>query len=108
MNGVGIVGEPCPYLLQNDGWVVISLLFCFLCTGYVLAWEKNQIFHSIRKLFFRNELESLFPKQTIVDFYCRLLLILQTCILIAILVLNYQTSVLDSNIILAHSPMLLG
>ena len=108
MNGVGIIGEPYPYLLQNDGWVVALLVYCFLSTGFVLAWEKAQIFYSIRKLFFKNELEYLFPKQSIVDFYCRFLLILQTCVLIAILVWAYQVNVLEFDSIPTHAPLWLG
>lgn len=89
MNDTGFVGQPVPYQLGGDEWVMGILMFCFLVTSYVLSQDRTLLFQALRKLFSTRSFGHIFHKQTLVDTYCLLLLNLQTCLLVAVLLLKF-------------------
>ena len=98
MNGVGIMGERIPYLLNGDEWITGILVLCFLMTSYVLSHGRSMLFQSIRMLFSNHGIDHIFHKQTTVDNYCLLLLNLQTCLLVSVLLLKYLIDVPESGL----------
>lgn len=98
MNEKGIVGQITPDLLSDNEWVAAILMVCFFISAYVLSQGKALLFQSIRKLFSNHAIEHLFHKQTATDTYCLLLLNLQTCLLVAVLILKYRYDIQASEI----------
>ena len=92
MNGPGVIGgELTPYLLSDDEWITGILTGCFVITACVLSQGKILLLQSLRKLFLTHEIGHLFHKQPAIDSYFLTLLTLQTCLLVSILLLKFQS-----------------
>ena len=92
MNGPGVIGgELTPYLLSDDEWITGILIGCFVITACVLSQGKILLLQSLRKLFSTHEIGHLFHKQPAIDSYFLTLLTLQTCLLVSILLLKFQS-----------------
>ena len=92
MNGPGVIGgELTPYLLSDDEWITGILIGCFVITACVLSQGKILLLQSLRKLFLTHEIGHLFHKQPAIDTYFLTLLTLQTCLLVSILLLKFQS-----------------
>ena len=92
MNGPGVIGgELTPYLLSDDEWITGILIGCFVITACVLSQGKILLLQSLRKLFLTHEIGHLFNKQPAIDSYFLTLLTLQTCLLVSILLLKFQS-----------------
>jgi len=92
MNGPGVIGgELTPYLLSDDEWITGILIGCFVITACVLSQGKILLLQSLRKLFLTHEIGHLFHKQPAIDSYFLTLLTLQTCLLVSILLLKFQS-----------------
>ena len=92
MNGSGVIGgELTPYLLSDDEWITGILIGCFVITACVLSQGKILLLQSLRKLFSTHEIGHLFHKQPAIDSYFLTLLTLQTCLLVSILLLKFQS-----------------
>jgi len=92
MNGSGVIGgELTPYLLSDDEWITGILIGCFVITACVLSQGKILLLQSLRKLFLTHEIGHLFHKQPAIDSYFLTLLTLQTCLLVSILLLKFQS-----------------
>lgn len=92
MNEAGVIGgELTPYLLSDDEWITGILIGCFVITACVLSQGKILLLQSLRKLFSTHEIGHLFHKQPAIDSYFLTLLTLQTCLLVSILLLKFQS-----------------
>ena len=92
MNGPGVIGgELTPYLLSDDEWITGILIGCFVITACILSQGKILLLQSLRKLFSTHEIGHLFHKQPAIDSYFLTLLTLQTCLLVSILLLKFQS-----------------
>ena len=92
MNGPEVIGgELTPYLLSDDEWITGILIGCFVITACVLSQGKILLLQSLRKLFSTHEIGHLFHKQPAIDSYFLTLLTLQTCLLVSILLLKFQS-----------------
>ncbi|MBR3759124.1 MAG: DUF4271 domain-containing protein [Bacteroidaceae bacterium] len=92
MNEAGVIGgELTPYLLSDDEWITGILIGCFVITACILSQGKILLLQSLRKLFSTHEIGHLFHKQPAIDSYFLTLLTLQTCLLVSILLLKFQS-----------------
>ena len=92
MNGPEVIGgELTPYLLSDDEWITGILIGCFVITACILSQGKILLLQSLRKLFSTHEIGHLFHKQPAIDSYFLTLLTLQTCLLVSILLLKFQS-----------------
>ena len=92
MNGPEVIGgELTPYLLSDDEWITGILIGCFVITACILSQGKILLLQSLRKLFSTHEIGHLFHKQPAIDSYYLTLLTLQTCLLVSILLLKFQS-----------------
>lgn len=106
INGNGFTGEIAPHLLQSNEWITATLLGCFLITSYVLSRGKGYLLQRLNSFFATRSRHNVFNERTTFDAHCQLLLFLQTCVLIAILLLSYHAKQIP---LAKHNvPILLG
>ena len=85
----GFEGSSLPYRLRTDDGITGLLLLCFIITSYVFAFGKKSIIEHAKNLFSRKEQIDFFGKATASDLRHRLMLRLQTCILMGIFIFDY-------------------
>lgn len=87
----GFEGTQLPYILKSDDGITGLLLFCFFLSSYVLSKGKKYLAQQIKDFSLTNERErnSIFAGSTASEFRHRLLLLLQTCILLGICFFEY-------------------
>ena len=91
MNGMtGIEGEVLPEIMRTNNWVAGIILVCFLMMAYALAVGKRFLLQRMHDFFLIRERNSIFNQETVGDVHCRMLLLLQTCLLVAILLCSRQ------------------
>lgn len=83
-------GEPLPYLLRNDTWVIMTISLCFFITTYVLASGTFSLREQGKNFFLNRERASIFNQQLPSHLRNRLLLILQACLLSAIICFDHS------------------
>ncbi len=83
----GFEGIPIPYSPKLDDGITVTLLGCFILSGYVLSRNRKFLIQLMTDFFLRRERTSIFAISTGTDYL--LLLILQTCILAGICIFNY-------------------
>lgn len=82
--------EAVPFVISLNEWITGSILWCFLSITYVLSIGKYALLQSFHDFFSTRERNSLFGEQTMNEIHCKLLLIIQTCLLSSILLINYN------------------
>lgn len=85
----GFEGISMPYRLRMDDGINGLLLFCFILTAYVFAYGRKAIVEQVKNLFSRKEQADFFGKATASDLRHRIMLRLQTCILMGIFIFGY-------------------
>lgn len=85
----GLQGTPMPYRLSSDDGITAILLLCFFLTSYVLSKGKKFLLQQIKDFTHLKERSSLFHASTAADFRYKILLLLQTCILVAVYLFDY-------------------
>lgn len=85
----GLDGNARPYRLQTDDAITGLLLFCFILTAYVFANGKKGLFEQTKNLFSRKEHSDFLGRATASDLRYRVMLQLQTCIIMGIFCFNY-------------------
>ncbi len=85
----GFEGFSMPYRLKNDDGITGLLLFCFIITSYVLTFGKKSIIEQAKSLFSRKEQAYSFGKATGSDLRHRIMLRIQTCILMGVFIFSY-------------------
>lgn len=77
--------RPMPYSLRADDTVALLLLGCFLLSAYVLSRSRKFLFLLAKDFLLNRERTSIFATSTATDMRYLLLLVLQTCVLAALL-----------------------
>lgn len=85
----GLKGTPIPYRLSADNGLTALLFLCFLFSSYVFFNGKKFLLQQLKDFVYVRERGNLFDNSTAADFRYRLLLFLQTTILIGICSFNY-------------------
>lgn len=103
-----VTGIPIPYTPGRDDLVVLLLLGCFFVSGYVLSRSRKFLLQLLKDFLLHRERTSIFSTTTAADMRCLLLLILQTCVLCAILLFCCSCEL--HPVLVQHYPswMLLG
>lgn len=86
----GVEGELLPEFMGANDWVTGIILACFLMMAYALAVGKNFLLQWMHDFFLTRERSSIFNQETAGDVHCRFFLLLQTCLLVAVLLCHRQ------------------
>ncbi|WP_294612910.1 DUF4271 domain-containing protein [uncultured Bacteroides sp.] len=89
----GFEGVPIPYSPKLDDGITMLLLCCFFMSAYVLSRSRKFLLQLGKDFLLNRERISIFAATTATDMRYMLLLILQTCVLIAICTFNYFVDV---------------
>jgi len=106
--GHGVSGDPVPYTIANDNFITSLLLGCFLLA--VLAISKSRQFIARQaKNFFRvaNEKTTVIT-ETSSELRSQLFLVMQTCLLLAIIYFFYQQGGYTQKTYLVEQNQLIG
>lgn len=82
----GVEGVPLSYQIGMDDGITCVVLLSFFIFTYVLSGGRHFLSQQIQKLFSTRERSNLFSEETNVDFHYRLLLLLNTCIVVGLLI----------------------
>lgn len=85
----GIEGIPIPYSPRQDDGITILLLCCFFMSAYVLSRSRKFLAQLAKNFMLNRERTSIFDTTTAADMRYMLLLIFQTCVLVAVCIFNY-------------------
>lgn len=85
----GKEGIPIPYQLRTDDGITGIVLVCFFILTYVLSNGKHFLLQQLKSFFSTRERSNLFAEETNVDFRYRLLLVLNTCLVMGLLLFEY-------------------
>ncbi len=91
----GFEGNLIPYRLGTDDMITGILLFCFFLSAFVLTFHKRVLLQQAKDYFHLKERSSIFSDSMGIDIRFRILLVFQTCILLAICFFDYFN---DSNV----------
>ena len=106
---VGMEMEGIPYHPHVDNVFVSALLFCFFLLAFTLAAEKHYLAQRIEKMFYVREKPDLFSDGDMKSSVkCQLLLSLFTCLLLAILFVDYSYETVPQLFQHYSLPFLLG
>ena len=87
----GMTGEVIPYLLRTD-WLITGILFlCLVLTSYAFSKGKTYLLQQLKSFFSTRERASLFDDVTATDIRYSFVLIVQTCVLLALYLYHYFT-----------------
>jgi len=87
---VGKEAEPMSYRLYADNALTVCVFFCFFILSYVLSNGKRYLIQQVKDFFYVRERTSLFAVETGSDVRYRLLMILQTSLLLGIFFFDYS------------------
>ena len=76
---------PLPYTLHSDDTVALLLLGCFLLSAYILSRSRKFLYLLVKDFLLNRERNSIFATSTSADMRYLLLLVVQTCVLAALL-----------------------
>lgn len=85
MTPAAVLPLPLPYALRADDTVALLLLGCFLLSAYVLSRSRKFLFLLAKDFLLNRERTSIFANSTATDMRYLLLLVLQACVLAALL-----------------------
>ncbi|SHF10948.1 protein of unknown function [Bacteroides luti] len=85
----GFSGIAIPYRLRTDDVITGLLLLCFIITAYVFAFGKKSLIEQAKSLFSRKDQSDPFGRGTASELRHRIMLRIQTCILLGIFIFNY-------------------
>ena len=85
----GFSGITIPYRLRTDDVITGLLLLCFIITAYVFAFGKKSLIEQAKSLFTRKDQSDPFGRGTASELRHRIMLRIQTCILLGIFIFNY-------------------
>lgn len=97
----GIAGDPVPYSIRNDNLITSLLLGCFIMALVSYSFSRLFILRQAKNFFYIPRSENITViTETTGEFRFQSFLVLQTCLLLAILVFFYtQTEVADTFIL---------
>lgn len=84
----GKAGVPLPYLLRTDSSITLITLMSFFVLAYILAGGRRFLTQQLHDFFLIRDRSSLFAEETGTEARFRLLLVLQTCLMTALLVFD--------------------
>ncbi len=80
----GKEGVPVPYQLRTDDGITGVILLCFFILTYVLSKGKYFLLQQGKDFFSTRERPSFFDEETNLDFRYRLLLVVNTCLVVGV------------------------
>ncbi len=104
----GKEAEPLPYRLYSDNVLTVCVCFCFFLLSYVLSHGKRYLAQQVKDFFYVREWTSLFAVETGSDIRYRLLMILQTSLLLGIFFFDYSRDFFPELFSFYSSLLLLG
>ena len=88
----GVAGDPVPYRVGNDNFITSVLLGCFMLSTVAYAYSRQFIVRQLKNFFYAPRLEGSSLFETSGELHFQLLLLLQTCIVFAIMFYFYTTT----------------
>lgn len=98
---IGVAGEPVPYNVANDNLITSLLLGCFILAAIAFANSRRFILHQVKKFFYAPREQSTMI-ETSGELQFQLFLMLQTCLLSAILYFFYIRATIGNTFSLEH------
>ncbi len=98
----GVAGDPVPYSIAGDNLITAILLGCFVIATVAIAQSGNFLQRQIKNLFYAQREGSTVFTETGNELHFQLFLMLQTCLLSALIFFFYTRSVIGDTFTLPH------
>lgn len=85
-----VEGIPVVYSPGRDSWITLLVLGCFFISSYVLYRSRKFLLQLVKDFFLHKERTSIFASSTAADMRYLLLLVLQTCMLVALTLFDFM------------------
>lgn len=106
-HGYGQVGEPMPYLLRHDNVVTSLLLICLVAMLFAFAHNRRFAAQQLKGLFFRPNASDSYLTETPGERRVKLLMTIQTCLLLSLGVYLYSKEYVASTYVLQSDYQLI-
>ena len=90
---IGVAGDPVPYTIAGDNFITGLLLLCFIFASVAIAQSGNFLARQFKNIFFQQSSDADGMTETSSELRFQLFLVLQTCLLGAIVFFFYTTSI---------------
>ncbi|MGN1375658.1 MAG: DUF4271 domain-containing protein [Prevotella sp.] len=96
----GVPGDPIPYTIRGDNTVTSVLLGCFILALIAFSKSRQFIFRQVRNFFYEPKNQTTNESETTQEYRFQFFLIMQTCLLLAVVAFLYvQERVADTFIL---------
>jgi hypothetical protein len=85
----GVAGDPVPYTVHGDSFMITLLLACFLMAVYAIANARSFIIRQLRTFFYVHREGTTEITETAVELRFQMFLVLLTCMVLSLLAYFY-------------------
>ena len=85
----GVAGDPVPYTVHGDSFMITLLLACFLMAVYAIANARSFIIRQLRTFFYVHSEGTTEITETAVELRFQMFLVLLTCMVLSLLAYFY-------------------
>jgi hypothetical protein len=109
LNGgrAGVAGDPIPYALRNDNVITSLLLACFIFSLVAYSVSKQLIVNELKDFFYFKKQRDII-QETSTEIKALLWMMLQTCLLLALLYFFYVREYVSTSFILSDEKLLIA
>lgn len=100
--GHGVAGDPVPYSIAGDNLITSILLGCFIIATVAIAQSGNFLQRQIKNFFYTQLEGTTVFTETGNEFHFQLFLMLQTCLLSALIFFFYTRTVIGDTFTIPH------
>ena len=103
----GVAGDPIPYTIRNDNVITSLLLVCFIFSLVAYSVSKQFVLNELKDFFYFKKQKETF-QETSTEIKAQLFLMVQTCLLLALLYFFYVRRYVTTNFVLTDEKVLIA
>ena len=104
----GVAGDPVPYTVRNDNVITGLLLGCFILALLSFARTGGILLRQAKDFFFAPKIGTTTVSETTGEFRFQSFLVMQTCLLLALLAFFYANDYIADTYVLSSQYQLIG
>jgi|WetSurMetagenome_2_1015567.scaffolds.fasta_scaffold01573_10 hypothetical protein len=104
----GVAGDPVPYSIHGDNFVTGMLLGCFILALIAFSQSRSFLFRQAKDFFYTKRSGTTEVSETSAELRFQFFLVLQTCLLLALLYFFYTTIYIADTFVLSSQYQLIA
>ncbi|NPD91052.1 DUF4271 domain-containing protein [Prevotella sp. PMUR] len=104
----GVAGDPVPYTMRTDNFFNIILIVCFILASVSIGHSRNFIIRQFKSFVYYPAKERVFSTETSNEVHFQVLLLLQTCLQVAVIQYFLTLRYIGVTFVLSSDYQLIG